>query len=220
MEEEPVPIAMTPSRVLILVASAATLAVSATAQVIEFESGGLRYRTLTRRGVTVMFAQLPSTVREYSIVQVAVSNGSERKATIQPTSFEFHLSDGAVVRAAGPELVIRELMERGNRDDVVKLVSAYEAGLYGIVRFRSTNGFEQRRQAALSESVNPRLKAAAAASAIVLVETTLKPGESTDGVIFLPTEGKPLGEGYLVGRAAGEVFDFQFEPAGPTLQTR
>ena len=37
------------------------------------------------------------------------------------------------------------------------------------------------------------MKAAAAASALALVQTKLTPGESTDGAVFFPTEGKPLG---------------------------
>ena len=42
------------------------------AQVIEFESGGLRYQTLTKNGVTIMFAHLSARVREYATMQVAV----------------------------------------------------------------------------------------------------------------------------------------------------
>src|SRR5579884_353929 len=42
------------------------------AQIIEFESGGLKYQTLTKSGVTVMVASLPAHVRDYAILQVAV----------------------------------------------------------------------------------------------------------------------------------------------------
>src|SRR3974390_1143583 len=45
------------------------------AQAIRFESGGLQYQTLTRSGITIMFAELPVEVREYAVLQVAVSNG-------------------------------------------------------------------------------------------------------------------------------------------------
>ena len=38
------------------------------AQVIEFESNGLKYQTLTKNGVTIMYANLPSHVREYSVL--------------------------------------------------------------------------------------------------------------------------------------------------------
>ena len=47
------------------------------AQVIEFESGGLKYQTLTKNGLTIMVAALPSHVREYSILQVAISRSEE-----------------------------------------------------------------------------------------------------------------------------------------------
>jgi len=52
-----------------------SVAASLPAQIIDFESNGLRYKTLTKSGVTVMFAYLPSRVKEYSIMQVSVSNG-------------------------------------------------------------------------------------------------------------------------------------------------
>ena len=45
-------------------------------QVLEFESGGLKYKALTRGGVTIMFAPLPTRVLGYTILQVAISNGS------------------------------------------------------------------------------------------------------------------------------------------------
>src|SRR5579864_8420744 len=47
------------------------IAVCLPAQVIDFESNGLRYKTLTKSGVTVMFAYLPSHVKEYSIFQLS-----------------------------------------------------------------------------------------------------------------------------------------------------
>ena len=52
------------------------LNIAVRAQIIEFESGGLKYKTLTHNGVTIMFASLPTHVREYAILQVAISNGS------------------------------------------------------------------------------------------------------------------------------------------------
>jgi hypothetical protein len=57
---------------------AASLAACATlsAQIIPFESNGLLYKTLTKGGVTVMFAYLPAHLKEYSIMQVSISNGS------------------------------------------------------------------------------------------------------------------------------------------------
>jgi len=58
--------------------------------------------------------------------------------------------------------------------------------------------------------------AAATASALALVQTKLGPGESTDGAVFFPTEGKPLGPGHLVVRTNTDVFEFNEEqpPAG------
>lgn len=41
---------------------------TAAAQIIEFESGGLKYKTMTRNGVTIMFATLPRHIRDYAIL--------------------------------------------------------------------------------------------------------------------------------------------------------
>jgi hypothetical protein len=53
-----------------------------------------------------------------------------------------------------------------------------------------------------------KIKAAAAASAIAFPSFKLLPGQSTDGAIFYPTGGKPLGPGHLRVHAAGELFEF------------
>jgi hypothetical protein len=182
------------------------------AQVITFESGGLKYQTQTKGGITVMFAHLPGHLREYAIVQVAVSNGSRLPAMVRPEEFTLERRDGSTIRAAPPRGVVSELLERGNRDDVMQLVGTYEATLYGIPGLRSTNGYQQRRLAAEAALTSTRLKAAAAASAIAFVENKLAPGASTDGAVFFPTDGKPLGSGRLRLPVAATVFEFDSEP--------
>lgn len=187
------------------------LVLSARAQVIQFESNGLKYQTLTKSGVTVMFAPLDSRIREYTILQVAVSNGSPGPYTIRPEDFRYVRSTGDTVQAAAARTVIGMLIQKGNRSDVIKLVTTYETAFYGMTRMRSTNGYEQRRQAALAET-STKLKAAATASALALVTTKLDPGDSTDGAIFIPTEGKPLGPGHLEVRTNTDTFVFQAMP--------
>jgi len=183
----------------------------ACAQVIEFENGGLRYQTLTRRGVTVMYAHMPAHVREFTILQVAVSNGAPGPYTIRPEDFRFVHADGSVVQALPARQVVNMLLEKGSRNDVIRLVSAYESGLYGIQRMLSTNGYEQRRQAALAEVQSTKVKAAAAASAIALVQIKLTPGQSTDGAVFFPHDGKDLTGGHLVVNTNTDVFEFKGE---------
>lgn len=180
-------------------------------QVIEFESGGLHYQTLTRRGVTVMYAPMPTHVREYTILQVAVSNGAQSPYTIRSEDFRYVRADGTVIQASPARLVVNMLLEKGTRNDVIRLVSAYESGLYGIQRMLSTNGYEQRRQAALAEVQSTKVKAAAAASAIALVQIKLAPGQSTDGAVFFPHDGKPLTGGHLVVNTNTDVFEFKNE---------
>src|SRR3954469_4823556 len=84
------------------------------AQVIEFESNGLKYQTLTRSGVTVMCAIMPQHLREYSILQVAVSNGSRAPYVIRPEDFTFVRPDGVVVRASPARIVVGMLEKRGS----------------------------------------------------------------------------------------------------------
>jgi hypothetical protein len=179
----------------------------APAQVIEFESNGLKYQTLTRSGVTVMFARLPVRLREYAIIQVAVSNGSPGPYAIRPEDFTYIRSDGAPVRAAPARNVVSMLFQKGSGNDVIKLVTTYEASISGNQHMRSTNGYEQRRQAALAMS-GTKVKAAATASALAFVQTKLTPGDSTDGAVFFPTDGKPLGPGPLIVRTNTDTFDF------------
>ena len=192
------------------------LCLQAPAQVIEFESNGLRYQTLTRSGVTVMFAQLPTRVHEYAIIQAAVSNGSSAPYFIRPEDFTFVRSDGSVLRAAAAGSVVAMLMRKGSATDVVRLVTTYEAGIYGNPHFRSTNGYEQRRQAAIAMGGAVRFRAAATASAIALVQTKLTPGETTDGAVFFPNAGKPLTGGHIVIRTNTDVFEFNAEEAPGT----
>lgn len=179
------------------------------AQVIEFESGGLRYQTLTKNGVTIMFAHLHAKVREYATMQVAVSNGSGQAVIIRPDDFVWELPDGRYMRPVPARKVVAEMLDKGGRGEVVGLVSAYEAGIYGMTQLRTTSGYESRRRAALAEVNSTKLKAAAAASAIAFVQMKLVPGESTDGAMFYDTAGKTIPGGVLRVRAAGEMFEFQ-----------
>lgn len=185
------------------------------AQIIEFESGGLKYKTLTRNGVTIMFASLPTHVRDYAMLQVAVSNGSPVSWAIKPEDFRFEKADGQVIPAVPARTVVDTLMEKAGRNDVIRIISAYEGALFGNGQIHSTNGYETRRQSALADAGSGKLKAAAAASAIALVTTKLKPGESTDGAVFYSNQGKPLGPGHLVVNAAGETFTFPVEGPDP-----
>jgi hypothetical protein len=181
------------------------------AQVIEYESNGLKYQTLTKSGVTVMFAVLPSRLHEYTTIQVAISNGSAAPYVIRPEDFTYIRDTNVSIRATPARTVIAMLQKKGSGSDVVTLVSSYEAGVYGNVHLRSsTNGYAQRRLAALSMG-STRLKAAATASALALVQTKLAPSESTDGAVFFSTDGKPLGPGRLVVRTNTDLFEFNPE---------
>jgi len=192
-------------------AMAAAMAGTLHGQIIEFYSQGLRYQTLTKGGLTVMYAEMPLTVRSYAVLQVAVINGTDRLRTVQPVQFGFRLPDGRLIQAASENEVISELQQHGGRNEVIKLITAYERTLSGAEQIRSNNGYEQRRQAALAMGGAAGLKAAAAASAIAFVRTKLRPKDSTDGAVFFANDGKPLGPGFLRASIEGEVFEFRFE---------
>jgi hypothetical protein len=201
---------------------AALCAAGVGAQVIVFESGGLRYQTLSNEGVTIMFAHLPAHLHDYQIIQVGVSNGSTDKFTIRPEDFIFEETGGTRLYATPAKVVVENMLEHATRNDVIKLISTYENSLNGVSRFRSTNGFEARRQNYLAEIGSAKVKAAAAASAIALIDTRLEPGDSTDGAVFFASPSKTLGPGRLLVHAAGHIFEFDFETPAPakSLQQR
>ena len=178
------------------------------AQVIEFESNGLKYLTLTKSGVTIMFATLPQRLRDYAIIQVAVSNGSKAPYIIRPEDFTFVRLDGVVLRASPARTVVAMLEQRGSASDVIKLITSYENSMYGNQHLKSTKGYEQRRQSVLAMG-SLKLKAAAAASALALVQTKLMPGESTDGAVFFPSDNKSVFFGHIVVRTNTDIFNFQ-----------
>ncbi len=178
---------------------------------IQFESRGMEYDALTHEGITVMFAHLPPHIKDFSILQVTVTNGSLVSWTVKPSDFAFVRADGAVLPALSADYVVESLLAKASRGDVIKLQVLYEDSIYALQNFRSTNGYEKRRQAAMAMFVNREFKAAAAASAITMVPIKLKPSDSTDGAVFFENRGKEksLGAGRLVARTCGQVFVFQ-----------
>jgi hypothetical protein len=158
-----------------------------------------------------MFAPLPQHISNFNVVQVTVTNGSLVSWTVKASDFSFTRQDGTTLPPASADYVVETLLEKANRNDVIKLQLLYENSIYALSNFRSTNGYEQRREAAMAQFVNKGFKAAAAASAITFVPTKLKPGDSTDGAIFLEnrTKEKPLGTGRFIARTCGEIFVFE-----------
>lgn len=189
------------------------LAPRANGQVIDFESNGLHYQALTKGGVTITFAKLPPHIVYFNAMQVTVTNGSPVSWTIRPEDFTFSRPDGTSIRGANADFVIDSLLDHATKGDVVKLQLLYEASIYAMPpTYRSTAGYEHRRQAAMTTFVNAKIKAAVSASAITLVPTKLRPGESTDGAIFFENHDKLLGPGRLIVDAAGEVYQFSVFP--------
>jgi hypothetical protein len=180
----------------------------APAQVIEFESGGLKYQTLSRDGLTIMFAALSTTLNDYAIIQVAISNGSENVIEIEPEDFYFEVPGYGLVQAASPRTVVRQLTENPRRSDIVKLIGSYELSLYGMGNFRISNSYEERRRSAIADTSFKKIKAAAAASAICFGKTKLASGESTDGAVFFPIDILTARLVKLKVNAGGREYEF------------
>ncbi|HUB82287.1 MAG TPA: hypothetical protein VMB03_26000 [Bryobacteraceae bacterium] len=188
----------------------AWLAGVASAQVIEVQSNGISYQTLTKSGITVMFNHLPGNLHQYAIVQVAISNGSQGPYIIRPEDFTFERTDGVKIRAVPARVVIDMLRQKANGSDAIKLVTTYENAIYGSPHPQALKGWESRREAAIASTGN-KVTTSLIASALALVQTKLAVGDTTDGAIFFPTEGKPLGTGRLVVRTNTDVFEFNNE---------
>lgn len=202
-----------PTRRGFLQASALLFAGTAAAQVIEYEINGIKYQTLTRKGLTIIVTHMPNHIAGFGLLQVSIANGSDHYWTVKPEDFAYIHQESAV-SALPADQVVDLLLDRASHGDVVKLVSSYENALYGIPHMRSTNGYEQRRQGAMSYGMPAKLKAAAMASAIALTKVRLAAGQSTDGAVFIPLghEGRSLTGGHVVVHCEGETFDFSPNP--------
>lgn len=200
---------LAPCRPLVLPLLALVVFWAARAQVIEYESNGQKYQTLTRRGLTVIVTHMPNQVAGFGLIQASISNGSDIYWTVRPTDFEY-IRGEAVLPAISADQAVDVLLDRATHTDVVKLMKSYEKTLYGIPNMRSTNGYEQRRENMMTFGISARLKAAATASAIALPQARIPPGQSTDGAVFIPLnhELKALTGGHLVFHCEGQVFDF------------
>jgi hypothetical protein len=187
----------------------ALFAAGAVAQVIEYEANGKKYQTLTRDGLTIIVTHMPNNVAGFGLLQVSIENGSTIYQTVRPEEFSY-VKEGASMTAISAEEVVNLLLAHGSHADVMKLVTSYEATLYGIPHMRSTNGYEQRRQNAYTTGVPAKLEAAAIASAIALAQTRIPAGQSTDGAVFIPLshETKALTGGRLVVHIEGRTFEF------------
>ena len=142
---------------------------------------------------------------------MAVSNGSPGPYVIRPDDFSYEHPDGRSIRAVPAQTVIAMLMQKGSGTDVIKLVTAYEAGIYGNPHLRSTTatssaGRRRSRWAAPPGFGPPRPPAPSP-----WWETKLAMGDSTDGAVFFPNEGKPLTGGHIVVRTNTDTFTFRSE---------
>jgi hypothetical protein len=198
--------------VAVAVCAASSLARLVSGQVIEFESKGLHYQALTKGGMTVMYAPIPSHIKDFSIIQVTITNGTGVTWVVKNQDFKFIRQDGVEMDPVSADTVVESLLAKATHSDVIQLQLLYENTIYALANFRSTNGYEKRRQAMMTFGVSPRFKAAAAASAIAFAPVKLKAGESTDGAIFFVNKDRAMGAGRLLARLGAEDFEFETLP--------
>src|SRR5277367_5443255 len=111
-----------------LLPGAAMMAVLAHGQAaIPFESNGLKYRALTRGGMTIMIAQLGAHIRDWEVFQVAITNGSPIPWAVKSEDFRFEREAGPPIPALAAHEVVDTLLKKASRNDSTKLVLAYEA---------------------------------------------------------------------------------------------
>jgi hypothetical protein len=185
---------------------------------IEMPYHGLSYSMLAKSGVTVMVAQLNRSILEYATVQVWISNGSKRTVRIAPQFFELRqepagAASGPMINGTDEDRVLNDIQEHAKAKDLGELVNAYETTLFGFGNEKSVGFYQQRKHAVLSNmGGGGKLRALATASAIILPDRMLKPGETLDGTVFFRTDTHSGRIAYIGAHLAGATFDFPQAP--------
>lgn len=178
---------------------------------VEIPYKGLSYSMLAKGGVTIMVAPLNRIILEYTTLQVWISNGSNRAVRISPQFFEarFDGKPNELTAGANDNLVVKDIHDRAKSKDMGELVDAYETTLFGFANEKSTSYYEQRKHAVLSGmGGGGKMRALATASAIILPERVLKPGEVIDGTVFFRVDQRTGRMTYVGAHVAGQTFDF------------
>src|SRR4051812_34024941 len=111
-----------PSRPVAAVFLALSAVTLVSGQVIEYEANGLKYQTLSRKGLTVIVTHMPNHVAGFGLIQVSISNGSDMYWTVQPEDFSYIKQDQSLVAISAGQ-VVDVLLDKGTHADVVKLVT-------------------------------------------------------------------------------------------------
>src|SRR5580658_1443243 len=100
-----------------IVTSVVWLAAAGFAQVIEYESNGEKYQTLTRGGLTVILTHLPVQVAGYGLIQVSIANGSAIHWTVMPEEFQY-VRPGETINALSADAVVNVMLDHASSGDV------------------------------------------------------------------------------------------------------
>src|SRR5580704_12785825 len=84
---------------LVLVIATMTAALAHGQAAIPFESNGLKYRVLTRGGMTIMIARLSTRIRDWEVFEVAITNGTPVSWAVKAEDFRFDREAGSPISA-------------------------------------------------------------------------------------------------------------------------
>src|SRR5665213_4125874 len=101
------------------------LAMTAFAQVIEYQADGQKYQTLTHGGLTVIITHLPVQIAGYGLIQVSIANGSQIHWTVKPEDFGY-ARGSETIHAIGADEVVNVMLQHASGNDVIKLITSYE----------------------------------------------------------------------------------------------
>jgi hypothetical protein len=183
---------------------------------VEMPYHGLSYSMLAKQGVTVMVAPLNRTILEYSTIQVWISNGSQKTVHVAPQFFEVRQDAGTpMLNGSLEDQVLDEIHDRANSKALGELVHAYETMLFGFANQKTVGFYEARKNAVASNmGGGGKMRALATASAIILPDQALKPGDVIDGTVFFKLDPHNPRIGSIGAHLAGATFDF---PQAPQL---
>ena len=139
---------------------------TANAQVIEFESGGLKYQALTKDGLTIMVAPFPPTSAIHRCPGSRFKTAESRRSPSGPKISFIDPESGDEIAAMPARTVVNSLIDRASKGDVIKLI----------------NGIRERNLRELAIQVDQRLRAAAA--------------ERTSGIHLDPAQSRGGGVGH------------------------
>src|ERR1700690_2279618 len=88
-----------------IIAGALIAGILLSGQVIEYEANGMKYQTLSRKGLTVIITHMPNHVAGFGLIQISISNGSDMYWMVQPEDFAYIKNDTPMTAISAGQIV-------------------------------------------------------------------------------------------------------------------